>query len=75
MSTVTYILSNNEEISFTWDGLNAFDFLNKVCDEGEALDCGLLPELEVVSIRIKYDFPVTTYKLLKTSEDSNHDQS
>ena len=57
MSTATYILSDGNSITFKWEGLNAFDFLSKVHDEGEALDAGLIPELEIVSIHIKYNFP------------------
>lgn len=57
MSTVTYILNNNKEITFKWDGLSAFDFLEKVHQTGEELDEGFIDGLEIVSINIQYNFP------------------
>ena len=57
MSTVTYVLNNGVQISRSWNDLNAFDFLNKVHDEGLVLDETLATDVEIVSINIKYDFP------------------
>lgn len=57
MPTVTYVLNNNESITFKWDDLSAFDFLEKVHQTGAELDEGFIEGIEIVSLNIKYDFP------------------
>ena len=57
MSTATYVLNDGNSITFKWDDLNAFDFLEKVHQTGAELDEGFIDEIEIVSINIKYDFP------------------
>ena len=61
MSTATYVLNDGNSITFKWDDLNAFDFLEKVHQTGAELDEGFVDGIEIVSINIKYDFPPRLY--------------
>ena len=68
MSTATYVLNDGNSITFKWDDLNPFDFLEKVHQTGAELDEGFVVGIEIVSINIKYDFPP---RLCMNKESSN----
>lgn len=57
MSTVTYTLTNDTQITMSWPELDPAKFFEKVIDEGERLDGDLVRDLQVKSIHISYQFP------------------